>query len=323
MTKGTDAGSRAWGRGVAAALATGVLLLAGAAAARPHPTAGGDLEGLWTNVTVTPIERPTAFDGPTTTEAKAKAYEASNPDAFNSADIDTIGGRQTEWWEYGGPMVRIGGQIHTAMVVDPIDGRLPYSPAGRARMEKSLKTRTSGFDNPEDRPGTERCMMGGSSSSGVPMLPHWDNSLYQIVQTPDYVAIRIESGRDPRIIRLSAHAHLPAAIRPWMGDSIGHWEGKTLVVETTNFNPGEAFKSPQALFISKDAKVTERFTRLSAGEILYAFTVEDSATFTRPWRGELLFRTAKGPMFEFACHEGNYALAGILAGARHDESSAK
>ena len=220
-------------------------------------------------------------------------------------------------------MIRVDGNIHTAMVVEPADGKLPYSVAGRALMEKKLRSRTTGFDNPEDRPSTERCLMGGSSSSSVPMMPHWDNSTYQIVQTPDYVAIRMESGRDPRIIRLNAAAHLPPAIRPWGGDSIGHWEGRSLVVETNNLNPGEAFKSPQPLYISKDAKVTERFTRISAGEIVYDFTVDDPATYSRPWRAQLVFHTAKGPLFEFACHEGNYSLPGILAGARHDEAVAK
>jgi hypothetical protein len=308
---------------IQAALLLSALALAGGAEARGRARAP-DLSGLWTNVTVTPIERPAAFDGPTTTEAKAKAYEAANPQAFNAADIDTIGGRQTEWWEYGGPMIRIGGQIHTAMVVEPADGKLPYSAAGRALMEAKLRTRTLGFDNPEDRPSTERCMMGGSSSSSVPMMPHWDNSHYQIVQTRGFVAIRMESGRDPRIIRLEAagfpsSSHLPPVIRPWAGDSIGHWEGRTLVVETTNLNPGEAFKSPQALYISRDAKVTERFTRVSASEIIYDFTVEDPAIYSRPWRAQLLFHTSKGPLFEYACHEGNYALPGILAGARHDE----
>lgn len=305
--------------GLLAALAWTVLA-AGSASARAMP--GASLEGLWTNVTVTPIERPAAFDGPTTTEALAKAYEAANPQAFNAADIDTVGGRQTEWWEYGGPMIRVGGQIHTAMVVEPADGKLPFSAAGRALMEKSLKTRTAGFDNPEDRTSTERCLMGGSSSSSVPMMPHWDNSLYQIVQTRDYVVIRMESGRDPRIIRLNAAAHLPPAIRPWAGDSIAHWEGRSLVVETTNLNPGEAFKSPQPLYISKDAKVTERFTRVSAGEIVYDFTVDDPVTYRSPWRAQLVLRAAKGPLFEFACHEGNYSLPGVLAGARHDEAVA-
>ena len=300
-------------------------LIGGAAQARPKAQAP-DLSGLWTNVTVTPIERPAAFDGPTATEAQAKAYEAADPQAFGAADVDTVGGRQTEWWEYGGPMVRVGGKIHTAMVVEPADGKLPYSAAGRAQMEAKLKTRTSGFDNPEDRPSTERCMMGGSSSSSVPMMPHWDNSLYQIVQTRDYVAIRMESGRDPRIIRIgpdpAGAGHPAARIAQWGGDSIGRWEGRTLVVETIDFNPREAVHWPYEVVVGPDAKVTERFTRVSAGEIVYDFTVEDPAVYARPWRAQLVFRTAKGPLFEFACHEGNYALPGVLAGARHDEQVA-
>jgi hypothetical protein len=323
MTGRTYAGSRARGRSAAAVLAVGALLLAGGAAARPRPAGAGDLEGLWTNVTVTPIERPAAFDGPTATEAQANAYEAANPQAFNAAETDAVGGRQSEWWEYGGPMIRVGGKIHTAMVIEPADGKLPYTAAGRAQMETSLKSRIAGFDNPEDRTSTERCLTGGSSSSSVPMMPHWDNSLYQIVQTRDYVAIHMESGRDPRIIRLNAAAHLPPAIRPWAGDSIAHWEGRSLVVETTNLNPGEAFKSPQPLYISKDAKIIERFTRVSAGEIVYEFMVDDPAIFSRPWRAQLVFRAAKGPLFEFACHEGNYSLPGVLAGARHDEVAGK
>ncbi len=303
------------------------LLIAGsiaaAADARPQPghAASRSLEGLWTNVTATPIERPAEFDGPTTTEPRAKAFEASSSKAFDSAQVDDIGGRQTEWWEYGGPMVRVAGKIHTAIIVDPADGLLPYIPTGRAMMERALKSRLSGFDNPEERPPTERCMMGGSSSSSVPMMPHFDNSHYKIVQTRDAVVIWMESGRDPRIIRLNVKSHLPAAFHPWAGDTIAHWEGRTLVAETTNLNPGEAFRSPQALYISAAAKVTERFTRIAADAFLYSFTVDDPAIYARPWRGELVFHKSKGPIYEFACHEGNYALPGILAGARRIEAT--
>jgi hypothetical protein len=310
---------------LALAIVWPVLLLGRATAlAQPHrrPPESASLEGLWTNVSATPLERPAAFDSLTTTEAKAAAFEKSSLAAFNNADVDDIGGRQTEWWETGGAMIRIGGQFRTSVIVDPADGKLPYTPAGRALMEAARGARVAGFDNPETRPSSERCLMGGSSSSSVPTLPHWDNSHYQIVQTPEFVVIRMESGRDPRIIRLREIRHLPPGIRPWMGDSIGHWEGRTLVVETTNLNPGEAYKSPQPLYISPNAKVTERFARISAGEILYDFTVDDPTVFARPWRGELLFHASKGPLYEFACHEGNYSLPGILAGARHEEQMA-
>ncbi len=233
--------------------------------------------------------------------------------------MDDIGGRKTEWFEVGGPMIRIGGQIRTSVIVAPVDGKLPFSPAGLARMNNGIKRRLSGFDNPEVRPPNERCLAGGSGSSGAPMLPHWDNSLYQIVQTKDHVAIWPEAGGTSRIIRMRDTHHLPPTMRPWMGDSIGHWEGATLVVETTNFNPGESAKTPPPIYISEEAKVTEHFTRIAPDKILYDFTVDDPAIYKVPWRGELVLRASKGPIYEFACHEGNYSLPGILAGARLEE----
>lgn len=297
--------------------ASALALLAALGQADAAPAAPS-LEGLWTNVSSTPFERPAAFDGPTTTPEAAAAYEKSSLAAFSDAAIDEIGGRQSEWFELGGPMLRIGGKIRTSVVVQPTDGQLPYSSIGRARLAAGYKARLSGFDNPESRTANERCLAGGSGSSGVPMLPHWDTSLYKIVQTKGDLAIWIESG-GPRIIHMNETRHLPGNMRPWMGDSIGHWKGRTLVVETTNFNPGETTKTPQQIYISTEAKVTERFTRISPQAILYAFTVDDPQAFTRPWRGELLLRAAKGPIFEFACHEGNYSLPGILAGARREE----
>jgi hypothetical protein len=146
---------------------------------------------------------------------------------------------------------------------------------------------------------------------------------YQFVQTRDAVAIHMESVHDVRIVRLDTAAHLPAAMRPWMGDSLGHWEGDTLVVETTNFNPGDAPKVPTPLYVSTDAKVTERFTRIAPTQMLYEFTVDDPKTYTQPWRAQMLFSASKGPIFEYACHEGNYSLPGILAGARREEAEAK
>jgi len=304
-------------------LAATLTLAAPTLARAPHGKAGpADLSGDWTNYTVTPIERPAAFKGPTATPAEAAAFETSSVRDFDAAAIDTIGGRQSEWFEYGGPMIRLDGRIRTSIVVEPADGRLPYSAAGAARLEAAMQTRVSGFDNPEDRTSGERCLMGGSGASSVPMLPHWDNSHYQFVQTPGYLVIRVENGAAPRIIRTGVRGHLPASIRPLMGDSLGHWEGKTLVVETTNLNPADAYKSPQRVYISPEARIVERFTRLSPTAIRYAFTVEDPAVFARPWTGELLFTADKGKIYEFACHEGNYSLPGIMAGARHEEQLA-
>jgi hypothetical protein len=151
------------------------------------------------------------------------------------------------------------------------------------------------------------------------------NNNYQIVQTADSVAIVVEMNHDVRTIRLNAKGHLPPSIRPWMGDSIGRWEGETLVVETTNFNPGESLRPyfGATMYLSKDAKVTERFTRVSPTQILYQFAVEDPTVFSQTWRGEMPLNATKGPVYEYACHEGNYALPGILAGARHGEKEGK
>jgi len=157
-------------------------------------------------------------------------------------------------------------------------------------------------------------------AAGPPMLNAPYSNLYQIVQTRDDVAISMEANHEVRIIRLTATGHLPAHIRPWMGDSIGRWEGETLVVETTNRNAAEELKQPNGLYISKDAKVTERFTRTAQDRLLYEFTVEDPAAYSRTWRAQMVFETAKGPTYEYACHEGNYAMRGILAGARQEEA---
>jgi hypothetical protein len=304
---------------LAAALAAATPTFARPTHSRADPA---DFSGAWTNYTVTPIERSGAFRGSTATDAEARAFETSSVRDFDNAEFDAVGGRQSEWFEYGGPMIRLDGQIRTSIVVDPRDGRLPYSAAGAARLDAAVKSRVSSFDNPENRPSGERCLMGGSGSSSVPMLPHWDNSHYQFVQTHGYLVIRVENGAAPRIIRTGLRQHLPASMRPLMGDSLGHWEGKTLVVETTNFNPVDAYKSPQRLYISPDARIVERFTRLSPTAIRYAFTVEDPAVYARPWTGELLFTADKGQIYEFACHEGNYSLPGIMAGARREEQLA-
>ena len=308
-------------RGVAAAcsvITLGLAALAGGAAAAGKAPAS--LDGVWTNLTETPLERPAGFDGLTMSDASAAAFVAAR--RKEDEDLgDGVG--KTEWLARSGQMTRIGGKARTSLITVPADGRLPMTDYGKALVQTAFKERLTRMDNPETRPAPERCMMAGWGANAVPMMPAGDNGGYRIVQTRDAIAIWTESGRDPRIIRLNVHEHLPDFIRPWMGDSIGHWEGRTLVVETTNFNPGEGFKSPRPLYISSAAKVTERFTRTSAGEIRYAFTVEDPKTYAQPWQGEEVWRILRAPLFEFACHEGNYAAPGILAGARYEERAAQ
>jgi hypothetical protein len=314
------------------AISAAVLTLSAAQAGpyrAPRDAAGHpDLGGLWTSTSLTELERPGAFTTLMVPDAEAQAYEKRRPGEFVTTDIDDIGGRQSEaeFWDVGGKLARIDGKARSSWIVDPTDGRLPYRPQGaavRALKGEAVKDRS----NPESRNASERCLTAGWAMAGPPMIngPYGDQ--YQIVQTGQAVAISMEINHDVRIVRLAAPGqpvrHPAAHIRPWMGDSIGHWEGETLVVETTNFNPGDAYKQPTNLYVSEDAKVTERFTRVGPATLIYEFTVDDPATYTKPWRAQMVFEASKGPMFEYACHEGNYSLPGILAGARHEEAQAR
>jgi hypothetical protein len=273
------------------------------------------LEGVWSTLTATPLERPAGFDGLTTTEERAAAFAVASSDAFTSDDSDGVGARQSEWWEFGGGMTRINGEIRTSLIVDPPDGKMPYSDAGRAKLRQMQGTVLSAFDDPEVRPAPERCLTGGSGGTGAPLFVPRYNANYQIVQTPDHVVISMEQNRDVRIIRIGAR-HQPDAMRRWMGDSIGRWEGDTLVVETKGFVPGDAFKPASPILVGHNATVTERFTRISEKEILYRFSVADAETFVRPWSAEMLFTATGEPMFEYACHEANLSMVNILLGGR-------
>ena len=166
------------------------------------------------------------------------------------------------------------------------------------------------YDNVKSRPISERCIVGFGSTSGPPMVPALYNSNYQIVQTHDTVMILVEMVHDVRVIRMNA-THKPAEIRQWLGDSIGHWEGDTLVVDTTNFTDQTAFRGS-----TENLHVIERFKRVDKNTILYRATIEDPSTFTKPWTMEYPFVASAGPIYEYACHEGNYAMPDILGGAR-------
>jgi hypothetical protein len=190
--------------------------------------------------------------------------------------------------------------------------------------ERAAAARKFGeFDHPEMRPLSDRCMLSFGSNAGPPMLPNYFyNNNYTIVQTKDHVMIMTEMVHDARIIRLGAKEHLPASVTPWFGDSIGHWEGDTLVVETTNIHPTQLAQT-SILWpyrgASQDLKVTERFTRTAQDVILYRFTLEDPSTFTAPITGELPFNRIDEQVYEYSCHEGNYAMSNILSGERSKE----
>jgi hypothetical protein len=222
------------------------------------------------------------------------------------------------WKDPGTRLIEIGGEKRASIIVAPKTGRFPpMTAAGQARIRAMMTRMRGNYDGPEVRAPSERCLVAFGSSSGPPMLPVMYNNNYQIVQTKDEVVILVEMVHDVRHIRL-AGTHPPANVRLWMGDSVGHWEGETLVVETTNMRPDDTFRGG-----SPDQKVIERFTRVAPDKIVYRWTVEDPATFTQPIVGEEAFGPAKGQVYEYACHEGNYALPSILAGARQAEKEGK
>jgi hypothetical protein len=201
------------------------------------------------------------------------------------------------------------------MIVDPPDGRIPpMTPEGQRRMEQArMEANQHPADRAQDRSLAERCVFWGTA--GPPLLPGPYNNTYQIYQTPGYVMILAEMIHDARIIPLDRRPHVPQNIRHWMGDSRGHWEGDTLVVDTTNFTGKTRFRGS-----SENLHLVERFTRVDSDTILYRFTVDDPSTFTKSWTAELPLTKTQGPIYEYACHEGNYALVDILAGARAEEA---
>ena len=311
-----------------------VLLPTAAVAAdwQPPRTVDGapDLQGTWTNATVTALERPAQFKSLVLTEEQALAWETSNAERFAAIDEvpedgveagGDVGGYNSFWMDPGTRAMRVNGEIRSSILVSPDNGRLPWRLGARAKLGQFLLRVQGAFDGPEQRPLGERCIVGFGSTGGPPMLPVLYNNNYQIVQSPGFVMILVEMNHDARVIRLDSE-HLPDTVRPWMGDSIGRWEGDTLVVETTNFHPGQSFRAAikHQFYVTRDAVVTERFTRLGPEEILYRFEVEDPGAYSENWIGEVALRRTDDTIYEYACHEGNYALPGILAGARLEEN---
>ncbi|MGO4885509.1 MAG: hypothetical protein ACLP59_32500 [Bryobacteraceae bacterium] len=289
-----------------------------------HP----DLQGVWTNATITPLERPAALAGKATvTDAEARLIETKSADELAEADGKSegplltatgsagTGGYNALFIDRGSELARVDGVKRTSLIIDPPDGKVPHLSAEAGRRMVALYAGTS-FNGVKDRPLSERCLIGFGSTSGPPMLPVLYNNNYQIVQTPENVMILVEMVHDVRIIRMNA-THAPPSVRQWLGDSVGHWEGDTLVVDTTNFTDKTRFRGS-----TENLHVVERFTRLDAGTILYRATIEDPAAFSRPWTVEYPFLTTPGPIYEYACHEGNYALTDILGGARKKEAEA-
>ena len=289
-----------------------------------HP----DLQGVWTNVTLTRMERLPQFNGKATlSDAEAAAYEKKEADELNKQDGQSdgpliaaagssgTGGYNVLFVDRGSELARVDGVKRTALIIDPPDGKIPPITAEARQANSATMRNFNNYDSVKARPLSERCLVGFGSTAGPPMLPVLYNNNYQIVQTPEYVMILIEMVHDARIVRMNGK-HAPASVRQWFGDSVGHWEGDTLVVDTVNFTDKTRFRGS-----SENLHVVERFTRTDPNTILYRATINDPTTFTKDWTMEFPFVATKGPIYEYACHEGNYAMTDILGGAREMEKA--
>jgi hypothetical protein len=288
-----------------------------------HP----DLQGYWTNATLTPLERPKGLGAK---EFYTDAEIAENQRLERERDAKALEGRGTEkgtaddvhydFAQYGldRGQTTIAWDRRTSLIVGPEGTIPPLLPEARKRAaDIAAKNKGHEFDGPENRPLSARCLILAGYES-VPMLPAGYNNNLQIIQSDGYVTILHEMNHSTRIIPTDGRPHAPAAVRLWRGDSRGHWEGDTLVVDVTNFNDANPFHGS-----GDKLHVVERFTRVEADTILYRFTVEDPATWDQPWTAEIAMSKTDGPIFEFGCNEGNYALANTLRGARVEEQAAK
>jgi hypothetical protein len=297
-----------------------VLLLSAATAGAQKLTPWGDpdLEGVWSNQTPVPLERPAVFgDKEFFTEKEAAQFEQGALTrllGLVSAHVPFSGELNEVWLETASGKVAPGRR--TSLVVQPADGRVPYTDEGRSRWESLPSTENIILrgelpaNGPEDRTETERCL----TSDGIFMPNPFYNNLHQIVQGPGYVAILSEMMHEVRVVPLDARPHVGATVRLWLGDSRGWWDGQTLVVETTNFNDERHFRGA-----TRNLRLVERFTRIDENTIDYRLTVTDPETFATPWTIENALRKPEGQLYEVVCHEGNYGLAAILSGARADE----
>ncbi len=317
-------------------LASPVWAQAGAPFSPPRtPEGRPDFQGMWTNASLTRLERYPEYKQLVLTPEQASEWErsAASVAAGDSAPTDPSKGAPDKgqdpegynffWIDPGTKVGRVNGTLRSSWLTDPADGKVPYTPAGRAAMMKAVATYNS-YDNPEERIPIERCLIGFASTGGPPMLNALYNNHHQFVQTPDAIAINVEMVHDTRILRIGGQ-HNPAAVRQYLGSTIARWEGDTLVAETVGFKPQEAVRVDFGFFvyISPDAKVTERFTLVGPDEMLYQFRVEDPVAYTQPWAGELTFRRTEDRLYEYACHEGNHSVPNILAGAREMERTGR
>ena len=317
------------------------------------PSGRPDLSGTYDIASLTPLQRPeeygeklTLTDEEAAEIARKEAEYIASRNAATDPDrpappkggdgspgaAGNVGGYNAFWIDRGTGGFKIDGKWRTSIITDPKNGRRPeMTPEGkqRAAWRAARYRKNTGeawwikeglepgpYDDPELRPLAERCLLGFGSTGGPPMLPVLYNNLKRIVQTDDYVMILVEMVHDARIIRMNAE-HAPPDVRGWLGDSVGHWEGDTLVVDTTNFSDRPALSGA-----SRNLHVVERFSRIDSDTLLYQFTVEDPTVWTAPWSGEYTWPASENRVYEYACHEANYSFGGILRGARILEAEA-
>ena len=280
-----------------------------------------DLRGIWDFATITPMERPKEMAGKeVVSEGEAAEFEKQtlqrgNADRRDGGPEADVGRAYNQFWYDRG--TKVISTRRTSLIVDPPDGRIPPV-TGEAKKRAAARAEVvrGGPAGPEDRSLWERCILGGNA--GPPMAPSAYNNNVQLFQTPGSVAILNEMINDTRIVRLDGRPHLPGHIRQWRGDSRGRWDGNTLVVDTTNFRDETNLRGA-----ARNLHVVERFTRVAADTLLYEFTVDDPGTWTRPWSAAIPMKKTEGPIFEYACHEGNYGMFNMLAGARAQEKAAE
>lgn len=293
------------------------------------------LQGTWSNASITRLQRSDEYSQlilsgeelanltnahPQVVRQKTDDHLDPDDGLLDGSDLARGRGYNAFWIDPGKEFGLVKGTRRSSWIVDPEDGQIPYTPQGREMRGKGRAAREESA-GPEARSLGERCLLSFGSNGGPPMLNTLYNNTYEIVQTPDHVVILVEMVHDARVIPIvgsaaeAKTAHGP--VDRWLGDSVGWWEGDTLVVETVNWQPLQDQQGP--VYTSEQAKVVERFSRDSDQQIYYQFTVEDPVYYTRPWRGEMSFNAADGEVYEYACHEGNIGMEGILAGARAKE----
>jgi hypothetical protein len=310
-----------------------------------------ELSGVWTNASRTGLTRPRGVEQLVVTAAQAEDMVAhmsiagispesiaAGPEIDPATGAPPVGGQDFGlrgynlfWTDPGSTLAYVKGEFRTSFIVIPENGQIPRLETPKVNLQRPVfgaryLTGVGDATGPEAIPIAERCLIGFGNTAGPGMLGTLYNSSYQFVQTDDYVLINVEMVHDARIIPTFASAqdaranHRPDVLTPWLGDSTGWYEGDTLIVETININPLQMGQS--SIPISPDGKITERFSRYSETEMFYQFTVDDDNLYSRPWTAELSYHAMDGQLYEYACHEGNYAMPGILAGARREEREA-